>query len=281
MDLKTQLSKKIKPFEHQKKFSRMFVLHPLHVGAFAFAILLQASGMIADELRQVSHGANLVWVTSRHAVYLTVLYFAQPYLLRYFALNRIPFVLLLVFHYSLYVTVYMLIFGPYVSQFTHVPTPIRAANNILIGLPFIVALAGIFGRRAALSVFDDAAYYPTWKRYYPSRPTLQEHLSEQLGAIRYIKAQHPCTEVTMAEKTVMLDLSLKEAVKQMPKDMGWRVHRSWWVAKSEVEMLKYVDGNPNVGLKGGETIPISRQAVAEIKAYLALQDASKNATDVL
>jgi hypothetical protein len=226
--------------------------------------------MIADELRELDHWINIAVITTRHTVYLTLLYFVQPHFLRFCALKRIPFVFLLAIQYSVFVVMYMLLFGALVSQYTPVPTYVRTINNIGIAIPFFIALAGIFGREAALSLFSDPSCYPTWKRFRIQNTSIPEQLSNELqGQIRYIKAQSPQSVVFTDQGQAEIKMSLSEAASHLPDDLGWRAHRSYWIAKSDCTALFYAQGNPQVRLTGGEIVPINRDSVGKIRCYLS------------
>lgn len=226
--------------------------------------------MIAHELRELDHWSNIAVITARHTVYLTLLYFVQAHWLRFCALKRIPFVFLVAIQYCVFVVMYMLLFGALVSQYTPVPTYVRCFNNISIALPFFIALAGIFGREAALSVFSDPRCYPTWKRFRIQNTSVPEQFSKELqGQIRYIKAQPPGSVVFTDQGKAEIKMPLTEAASHLPKDLGWRAHRSYWIAKSECTALFYAQGNPQIRLAGGEIIPINRSSVEEIRSYLS------------
>jgi hypothetical protein len=64
----------------------------------------------------------------------------------------------------------------------------------------------------------------------------------------------------------LLLLPLKDAVAEVGGIEGMQVHRSWWVARGAVERVIEDGRNLRLGLTGGLEAPVSRSAVASLRA---------------
>ena len=56
----------------------------------------------------------------------------------------------------------------------------------------------------------------------------------------------------------MITLRFVDALAELDKAHGWRVHRSWWVAADAVEAVRWRRGGGEARLIGGLTAPVSR-----------------------
>lgn len=67
----------------------------------------------------------------------------------------------------------------------------------------------------------------------------------------------------------VLRMSLSHAVSQLSEHDGLRIHRSHWVARSEMTDLRYRNGNPYLILTDGSELPVSRSHIGAVRAALA------------
>ena len=56
----------------------------------------------------------------------------------------------------------------------------------------------------------------------------------------------------------LVSLRFADALSELARAHGWRVHRSWWVAADAVEAVRWRRGGGEVRLVGGLTAPVSR-----------------------
>lgn len=56
----------------------------------------------------------------------------------------------------------------------------------------------------------------------------------------------------------LITLRLADALDELARAHGWRVHRSWWVAADAVEGVRWRRGGGEMRLVGGITAPVSR-----------------------
>lgn len=56
----------------------------------------------------------------------------------------------------------------------------------------------------------------------------------------------------------LITLRFADALDELARAHGWRVHRSWWVAADAVEQVRWRRGGAEMRLVGGLTAPVSR-----------------------
>ena len=56
----------------------------------------------------------------------------------------------------------------------------------------------------------------------------------------------------------LITLRFADALDELARAHGWRVHRSWWVAADAVEQVRWRRGAGEIRLVGGLTAPVSR-----------------------
>jgi len=61
-------------------------------------------------------------------------------------------------------------------------------------------------------------------------------------------------------------MSMSQAIAALGDTEGWRVHRSWWVARAAVEAAEPDGRNWRLRLRGGLRAPVSRANVAPLRA---------------
>lgn len=66
--------------------------------------------------------------------------------------------------------------------------------------------------------------------------------------------------------TEMITLRFADALAELERAHGWRVHRSWWVAAGAVEDVRWRRGVGEARLTGGIVAPVSRGHAAVLKA---------------
>ena len=74
----------------------------------------------------------------------------------------------------------------------------------------------------------------------------------------YLKVHTDCGEE-------MITLRFADALTELERAHGWRVHRSWWVAADAVEGVRWRRGAGELRLVGGLTAPVSRTHAPVLK----------------
>jgi hypothetical protein len=91
---------------------------------------------------------------------------------------------------------------------------------------------------------------------------LPAHLGRDVVALQ--AEDHYVRVHTLAGSTLLL-MRLADAIHELDGLDGLRVHRSWWVARSAVEAARPEGRRAALSLKGGLTVPVTRDAVPEIR----------------
>lgn len=113
---------------------------------------------------------------------------------------------------------------------------------------------------------------PIWSPKVGVRvPLLLKLPPDRRGRIRRIHAANQYVEVVTDQGITLLRMSLREAVALLPADKGWWCHRSLWIRRDEVVAVTYTRGQPQITDRDGQTWPISRKSVAEIRDALNME----------
>ena len=64
----------------------------------------------------------------------------------------------------------------------------------------------------------------------------------------------------------LVPMRFSEAVEELSRAWGYRVHRSWWVAAEAIEGVRWTRGTGEVRLSGGIVAPVSRAHTATLKS---------------
>jgi DNA-binding LytR/AlgR family response regulator len=60
-------------------------------------------------------------------------------------------------------------------------------------------------------------------------------------------------------------MRFSEAVEELARAHGYRLHRSWWAAADAIESVRWNRGSGEARLAGGITAPVSRSCAALLK----------------
>lgn len=88
------------------------------------------------------------------------------------------------------------------------------------------------------------------------------------GPIHEISSANQYIKITTEHGSFELRMPLRDAIRLLSEDEGLKVHRSFWIAKSQIKRLVYESGNPRVIDCKGKRLPVSRPMVPAIKTVL-------------
>lgn len=100
-------------------------------------------------------------------------------------------------------------------------------------------------------------------------PLLLELPAEIRGEVLRMESMNQYVKVTTELGSALVRMPLAKACAQMPDFAGWRIHRSFWVAKKEARSIIFEAGNPRLVVRNGERLPMSRKATTVVKDHLA------------
>lgn len=254
------LQENLRPIKFQQEFARSFAFSPVHIGIFVSIILCRIQGIIPRELSLLPLWmSTMIYFVIVGAYFMFVL-LVYPHTMRFCAVKRIPFVYHCYFVYLLFTTSVFLLFGNILNQYSVNPTHIMFINRVAFALPFVMLMAYIMGDDASISLFGNTNFYPAWRRYKPPLHSILQKVSPELVApIRYIQAKSPYVNIVTTKGTERMRMTFLEALEKIQYDEGYQIHRSCWVAKSEISSIKFVNGNPKVVLKDRTVLNANRK----------------------
>lgn len=157
---------------------------------------------------------------------------------------------------------------------------IYALNALMLGLPrrwwllpqlawqVLVVMLLLMTLRALL-----------WRRIVETRtivlPPLPEaernfrlRLSAKRRAARLIaiEAEDHYVRVHTDTGSELVPMRFSEAIEELSRAYGYRLHRSWWVAAAAIEGVRWTRGSGEVRLTGGIVAPVSRSHAAALKS---------------
>ena len=134
-----------------------------------------------------------------------------------------------------------------------------AANVLAVG----VVVAGI------VVYFSNAttdATPPTPQATKPEAPRILQRLPlEKRGRLISISVQDHYVEIVTSAGAALILLRLTDAISEVPRDAGLQVHRSHWIATSEVKSARRDGAKAVLTMSDGRDIPVSRTYVQAVK----------------
>lgn len=98
-----------------------------------------------------------------------------------------------------------------------------------------------------------------------SRTPLHERLPTGFPPLLALSVEDHYVRAHAAERSEMVLMTLAEAAELMPEDVGARVHRSWWVARSAVTGNRREGRDVKLTLANGLEVPVSRDRVKALR----------------
>lgn len=81
-----------------------------------------------------------------------------------------------------------------------------------------------------------------------------------------IEAEDHYVRVHTDAGSELVGMRFADALEELSRAHGYRVHRSWWVAADAVEGVRWTRGSGEVRLSGGPVAPVSRSYSAALKS---------------
>lgn len=104
-------------------------------------------------------------------------------------------------------------------------------------------------------------------------PEILRHLPPRLGAeLLCLSMEDHYVRLHTKRGSVLVLMSLSQAMEQLGDLEGLQVHRSWWVARRAVDRVVEEGRNVRVVLTGGIEAPVSRANVARLRSAGWLTD---------
>lgn len=137
-------------------------------------------------------------------------------------------------------------------------------QTLAIAVAMFAVFFVLYGRSARLNETAEEAGAP--ERIGVTGAALHERLRPGFLAIFALSVEDHYVHVHGDGQSEMVLMSLSEAIALMPNNVGEKVHRSWWVARSAVRSHKRDGRDIKLILENEESVPVSRNAVADLRA---------------
>lgn len=158
---------------------------------------------------------------------------------------------------SLWLAVLHAIFlnDPFVAEFVGL---LPYVTVVSLGVSFVYEALQAPSRTPIARPAAEPAEEPDWLDRLP--PALGRNLVLLQAQDHYLRAETSHGET-------LLRGTLGEAEEALG-DVGIRVHRSWWVARSAIQTYRYRKGAPVLVLKTGQSVPVGRHYRRRVMAIL-------------
>ena len=103
----------------------------------------------------------------------------------------------------------------------------------------------------------------------PAMPILLRARRDLGPRILALQAQDHFVRVTTPVGSELVLYRFNDAIREMGRDAGLQVHRSYWVARDAVRALRYIEGQCLLELSNGTHIPVSRARREVVKDYFS------------
>lgn len=134
----------------------------------------------------------------------------------------------------------------------------------------VTAVIGTTLHMAIAEEFRDPGEVKPQERELVGAKRLLDRLDESVvGPLISMQAQGHYVEVTTSRGKQLVLMRLKSAVLDVEPLKGRQVHRSWWVAQDAVASVKRINGRPQLILKNGIKVPVSKFNLSQAKEWLA------------
>ena len=88
-----------------------------------------------------------------------------------------------------------------------------------------------------------------------------------LSSILYLEAREHYVDIVQVDRLVTVRSTLSALTNQLPADAGFRVHRSFWVAKSSLQSAQNSAAFKDVRVSGGRSIPVARSRQKDFRDW--------------
>ncbi len=99
---------------------------------------------------------------------------------------------------------------------------------------------------------------------------------DKRGRLLLLKSELHYLQVLTDQGSSLILYNLGDAIDQLPQALGIMVHRSYWVALDAIEKLEKRGRQGVLSLGNGQSVPVSRNRMAEVSRRLAKLSARSN-----
>lgn len=251
--------------------ARNTVRDPVFLLLLSIAWISVQFGFTAVPFQQHSLLVNQIVLGGFLLLYLCAKYY---WLAAWFYRGTALGVPLFVIYLSFYTTAHIffhLVFGPLVFDDDFARSWERFWRTYAIAVPLTVAYAFSFLPRATSMINADstAQARPAAQTPEPQTPAPPAAYIEGVpGRVLQIHVEDKHSVIVTDQGQRIVRKTLSELVADFDESLGFRCHRSLWIAKDQFTDLVYINGNPHVVLTDDKVHSVSRSIVAKLRDHL-------------
>ncbi|MES2668051.1 MAG: LytTR family DNA-binding domain-containing protein [Pseudomonadota bacterium] len=260
-------------FQDRAAFDRFvrhhLMLHPFWLMMIFAAPIFKATGTMLQEFQNISQAADIALLSLRIALYFALKAWLFPAVLWHLLPRNVPYIVL---HHGFFFALCVpsaLILFPFHDD-TLLQALTRFGRQQAFAAVLTVLVVFFFERSIRDHLGHVGAFVPVfWPVEIAEKAQADGvYLAPDLGGIVVaMQAQNQYVQVTTTTERRLLRMTLSQAIEALPAGTGLRVHRSWWVNRSQ--MGDFAFDRKEFILKGqGLDIPVSRANRGEVDDLL-------------
>lgn len=133
--------------------------------------------------------------------------------------------------------------------------------QVLVVMLLLMTLRALLWRRVVETRTVVAPPLPEAEREFRLRLSAKRRTARLIA----IEAEDHYVRVHTDAGSELLSMRFAEAVAELARAHGYRLHRSWWAAADAIEAVRWKRGAGEARLAGGLVAPVSRSCAADLK----------------
>jgi membrane protein implicated in regulation of membrane protease activity len=134
--------------------------------------------------------------------------------------------------------------------------------QVLIVMLLLTTLRALLWRRVVTTQTLVVPPLPEAEREFRLRLSAKRRGSRLIA----VEAEDHYVRVHTDAGSELVPMRFSEALEELSRAHGYRVHRSWWVAADAIEAMRWNRGGGEVRLSGGIVAPVSRTCASTLKS---------------
>lgn len=138
----------------------------------------------------------------------------------------------------------------------------QLAWQVLVVMVLLMTLRALLWRRVVETRTVVVPPLPEAERNFRLRLSAKRRSARLIA----IEAEDHYVRVHTDAGSELVPMRFSDALEELERAYGYRLHRSWWVAADAIESLRWTRGGGEARLTGGIVAPVSRSCAPVLKA---------------
>ena len=138
----------------------------------------------------------------------------------------------------------------------------QLAWQVLVVMLLLMTLRALLWRRVVETRTVVMPPLPEAEREFRLRLSAKRRSARLIA----IEAEDHYVRVHTDTGSELVTMRFSDALEELARAYGYRLHRSWWVAGDAIEAVRWTRGGGEARLTGGIVAPVSRNYAAELKS---------------